>query len=312
MSGRGRGRGRGGGSGPRSISQQYLQNSAQAAGIDVKQVNNMIGGGSNHKIFGDLELHSSGERRLHSHESDFLNDSSIVGGGKSSMSTVDGGEVAVKSEPPGTSSSSLIRDDNAEAANSVKPNSPKTVYLISKSREMHHKFQNSIFYIRGSSNTKDVVRYSDRKCHPTPSSESTKDAVGDILSHCLGGKKRTLGDGGGIFIPEELCGGQKQQKRRIVASSDGGGEESDKKKTNLAELAAKEGGDGNNNGDEQKQPSSNTATGGIIDEDEGEEVIQHQYEDNEDESDGADYVQNYYESEDDNASAGDGDGEPTF
>ena len=311
MSGRGRGRGRGGGSGPRSISQQYLQNSAQAAGIDVKHVNNMIGGGSNHKIFGDLELHSSGERRLHSHESDLLNDGT-VGGGKSSMSTVDGGEVAVKSEPPGTSSSSLIRDDNAEAVNS-KPNSPKTVYLISKSREMHHKFQNSIFYIRGSSNTKDVVRYSDRKRHPTPSSESTNDAVGDILSHCLGGKKRTLGDGGGIFIPEELCGGQKQQKRRIVASSDGGGgEESDKKKTNLAELAAKEGGDGDNNGDEQKQPSSNTATGGIIDEDEGEEVIQHQHEDDEDESDGADYVHNYYESEDDNASAGDGDGEPTF
>ena len=60
--GRGRGRGRGGGSGPRSVSQQYLQSSAQAAGIDVKHVNNMIGGsGSNNhrggKIFGDLELH---------------------------------------------------------------------------------------------------------------------------------------------------------------------------------------------------------------------------------------------------------------
>ena len=56
MSGRGRGRGRGrGGSGPRSISQQYLQNSAQEAGLDIKNVGRGVMGGinGNGQIFPD-------------------------------------------------------------------------------------------------------------------------------------------------------------------------------------------------------------------------------------------------------------------
>ena len=63
---RGRGRGRGGG--PRSVSQQYLQNSANEAGLDIKNVGRSAAVG----IFPDLELHSNGERRLLEHESDLL------------------------------------------------------------------------------------------------------------------------------------------------------------------------------------------------------------------------------------------------
>ena len=157
---------------------------------------------------------------------------------------------------------------------------------------MNHKFQNSVFYIRGSTKeVPDVERYSDRNRPP-----SNIDAS-DVLSHCLGGKKRTRGVGGGVFVPEELCGGQ----RRSIANLHDGGEEGIKKikgGLTIAELAAKEG--GMDNEDDQK-PS------GVGDDDDG--IGDDMPVEDEEDSDGADYTQNYYESDN---SGGGSDGEPTY
>ena len=285
---RGRGRGRGGG--PRSVSQQYLQNSANEAGLDIKNVGRSAAVG----IFPDLELHSNGERRLLEHESDLLKEKR--NGGKSVGYSGSSTEVAATAaaDEDNTSTSLTTTQSTDDTSSSNRPKSPKTIYLISKSREMHHKFQNSVFYIRGSTKeVPDVERYSDRKRPP-----SNIDAS-DVLSHCLGGKKRTRGVGGGVFVPEELCGGQ----RRSIAKDIHDGEEGTTKKIKggltIAELAAKEGGMDNNE-DDQK-PSGAGDDEDVIGDDMPVE--------DEEDSDGADYTQNYYESDN---SGGGSDGEPTY
>ena len=291
---RGRGRGRGGG--PRSVSQQYLQNSANEAGLDIKNVGRsaVIG------IFPDLELHSNGERRLLEHESDLLKEKRNGGGksvgssGSSTEAVANNGEDNTKVKQESNTSTSLTTTQTTDdTSNSNRPKSPKTIYLISKSREMHHKFQNSVFYIRGSKKeVPDVERFSDRKRPP-----SNIDAS-DVLSHCLGGKKRTRGVGGGVFVPEELCGGQ---RRSIANNIHDGGEDGIKKikgGLTIAELAAKEG--GMDNEDDQK-PSGAGDDDDVIGDDMPVE--------DEEDSDGADYTQNYYESDN---SGGGSDGEPTY
>eukprot|EP00985_Skeletonema_marinoi_P013639 scaffold6795_cov110-Skeletonema_marinoi.AAC.1 len=261
MSGRGRGRGRGGGGGPRSASQQYLLSSAQEAGFDVRNLRTSSTG-----MFSDFELHSSGERRLHQHETKVGQQMADVGAVIS---------AGVKQEPGAAAAPS----STVAAASTEQPRSPETIYLISKTRELHHKFQSSVFYVRSAKleTMPDVVRYSDRLRPP-----SNVDA-GAVLSHCLGGRKRTLGDHGGVFVPEELCGGQ----RRVRV------DEADAKKLkgiDLDDLDDKNQKDGDD--DEEK--------------DEDEDGF---HEDDGEESEGADYVANYYDSADE---SGGSDGEPTF
>jgi hypothetical protein len=258
MSGRGRGRGRGGGGGPRSVSQQYLLSSAQEAGFDVRNLRTSSAG-----IFSDFELHSSGERRLHQHET------------KTGQQIADAG-VGIKQEPGLAAAAST-------AASTEQPRSPETIYLISKTRELHHKFQNSAFYVRSATleTMPDVVRYSDRLRPP-----SNVDS-GAVLSHCLGGRKRTIGDHGGVFVPEELCGGQ----RRVRSGSNAN--ETDTKKLKGIDL--------------DELDEKNQKEGG--DEEENDEDEEGFHEDDGEESEGADYVANYYESADESAGS---DGEPTF
>mmetsp|Transcript_15128 Transcript_15128/g.32841 ORF Transcript_15128/g.32841 Transcript_15128/m.32841 type:complete len:278 (-) Transcript_15128:1226-2059(-) len=277
MSGRGRGRGRGRGGGPQSVSQQYLLSSAQEAGIDIRNIRGAVPVG----IFLDFELHSSGERKLHSHESEKLKNGKDGSSGENDEEADAGGSGAkVKSEPGAAAPPSA-------PASKI---SPKAIYLISKSREIHHRFQSSVFYVRPTNEVPDVVRYSDR-LRPPPNIDASA-----VLSHCLGGRKRTRGDGGGAFVPEELCVGQ----RRITADAMGEGGEGNKraKGLNLAELAAKIKSDGGMDNDEQKQ-------GG-----DGEDEGEYNREDDEEESDGADYAMNHYESEGDESKGSDG--EPTF
>ncbi|KAL7503923.1 hypothetical protein ACHAXN_001836 [Cyclotella atomus] len=272
MSGRGRGRGGRGRSGaPASISQQFLLRSAQEAGFDVRNLR-ALNSSANGQIFPDLEWHSSGERRLLQGEAD-----GTLG------AVVDAKGVEVKIEP------GRVGDDEKETSAKNKKEeerSPQQISLISKSREMHHKFQTSTFYVRTiSKEVPDVIRYSDRLA-PPPNIDS-----GAVLSHCLGGRKRTRA---GVFVPEELCGGQ----RRIIA---GGGEckgQSDGKKMkelNLEELAKKI---RNEDGEPEEEEKL---------EGDGEDVF---YEEDGEESDGADYEKNYYESEGDESAGSDG--EPTF
>jgi hypothetical protein len=260
MSGRGRGRGRGGGGGPRSVSQQYLLSSAQEAGFDVRNLRTSSAG-----IFSDFELHSSGERRLHQHET------------KTGQQIVDVGVgIGIKQEP------GLASAASEAVASTEQPRSPETIYLISKTRELHHKFQNSVFYVRSAKleTMPDVARYSDRLRPP-----SNVDS-GAVLSHCLGGRKRTLGDHGGVFVPEELCGGQ----RRVRSGSNAN--ETDAKKLKGIDLDEL---------DEKNQKDG--------DDDEENDEDDEFHEDDGEESEGADYVANYYDSADESAGS---DGEPTF
>lgn len=253
MSGRGRGRGRGR-SAPASISQQFLLRSAQEAGFDVRNLralNSSHGG-----IFPDLEWHSSGERKLLSGEAD-----GTLG------TKVDAKGVEIKTEPGAKSQEEETRP-------------PQQIALVTKSREMHHKFQSSIFYVRTSKEMPDVQRYSDRLA-PPPNIDS-----GAVLSNCLGGRKRTRA---GVFVPEELCGGQRTISG---ARKDSSGKKM--KELNLEELAKKI----RNEGGEPEEEENVEA---------GEDVF---YEEDDEESTGADYEKNYYESEGDESAGSDG--EPTF
>ena len=193
----------------------------------------------------------------------------------------DGGGVQVKREP-GSSAA-----DDTPATAPEKPRTAKTIYLISKSREIHHRFQWSVFYVRSTKEVPDVVQYSDR-LRPLPNIDSSA-----VLSHCLGGEKRTRGDGGGVFVPEELCGGQRTGSAAM-------GEEKSKKAKglNLSALARKIRNDGGMDNDVEQKDSGDE-----------EEEEQNREEDGE-ESDGADYAQNHYESDGDES--GGSDGEPTF
>ena len=262
MSGRGRGRGRGRSSAPASVSQQFLLRSAQEAGFDVRNLralNNNSG-----RIFPDLEWHSSGERRS--------NDKDCDGGGET-------GAAAVKQEPNTTNNNNTDKEP-VESNN----RSPQQIYLISKSRELHHKFQSSIYYVRPPKDIPDVIRYSDPPNPPNIDS-------GAVLSHCLGGRKRTRA---GVFVPEELCGGQRTIVDRELLSR-----KRKLKELNLEELA-------------KKIRTEGDVVGGVNEEEEGggdgdDEVL---LEEEEEESTGADYEKNYYESEGDESAGSDG--EPTF
>ena len=318
MSGRGRGRG-GGRTGSKSASQQFLQSSAKETGVGLRDIST-TGAGETTVIFPDLELHSSGERGLHPHESDNLkisNGGDGGGGATTETAANDGvdleasgdGKQAMKKEegeignpdapPPAQPDGGTSTTSTPTPAVVERPKSPRTIYLISKSREMHHKFQSSAFYIRSKKEgVPDVVRYSDKLRRSPPNI----DGPSAVLSHCLGGRKRTRGEGGGVFVPEELCGGQ----RRIKPTDAGGdGTERDSKKNpkglNLEDLAAKiKSEDGMvDDEDEQKQQGG---------EEEDEDFVR---EEEEEESDhDADYAINYYESDGDESRGSDG--EPTF
>jgi len=201
-----------------------------------------------------------------------------------------GGKVAVKQEE--ASSTSTQQQQQRQQQQQQATRSPKTIYLISKTREIHHHFQNSVFYVRSTKEVPDVVRYSDR-LRPPPSIDA-----GAVLSHCLGGRKRTRC---GVFVPEELVGGQRRIRGWDGSGTGGedgvGGKGGGKKGLNLAELAAKIRKEGGLDVEENEGEGQEDEEGGVY-EDEGEE------------SEGEDYVTNYYESEGEESKGSDG--EPTF
>ncbi|EJK65947.1 hypothetical protein THAOC_13150 [Thalassiosira oceanica] len=273
MSGRGRGRGRGRGAGPKSASQQYLLASASEAGLDVRTLR----GQSTSQIFPDFELHSSGERRLLPHEKEHLYN--LKNNKSTSVVKEEGGNIKVKSED------SADVDEPNPVTSTERPKSPRTIYLISKQREIQHRFHTSAFYVRTGREVPDVERYSDRLKPPPIIDSST------VLSHCLGGQKRTRGPGGGVFVPEELCGGQ---RRGNAAKEDG--QQKKARGLNLAELARKIKRDqGDADDDEEKQ-----------DDDDGADFAE---DSPASESEGEDYVKDYYDSDDESEGSG---GEPTY
>ena len=131
MSGRGRGRGRG--RAPPSGARLLLQRSAKEAGLDDANLRSLQDI-TKPELFPDYEWHSSG-RKGHNLPGDPIVPPS---------STVSENGVTVAVEP-------------------LKPvakpkRSSSTIYLINKSREIHHRFQNSAFFVQPTQEA-DVIRY---------------------------------------------------------------------------------------------------------------------------------------------------------
>ena len=132
MSGRGRGRGRG--RGPPSGARLLLQRSAKEAGLgdNLRSLQDI----TKPQRFPDYEWHSSGRM----------------------------GHLPGKQPPPAPSSGSSVAGVEGKPSGPlltavVKPKrTASAIYLINKSREIHHRFQNSAFYVHPTQEA-DVVRY---------------------------------------------------------------------------------------------------------------------------------------------------------
>lgn len=272
-----------------SASQQYFMTSAAEAGIDIRNMQRAGILSSSEKIFADLELHSSGERGLLPHE---IN---VTGRNDEAMGDDD---VA-----RGTTS----EHDTASAE--------RTTSLISKMRQMHNRMRTSAFYVQTEAEIPDVDRHRSggddgvakmRRLDTSSSSSAYHIDIdawcGGLSMRCLGGMKRTRGEGGGVFVPEELC---VDSRRRAVGGGVAGGSAKRLRALNLAELAAKIRRNGGTMADQHQQGSGVDA-----EDDDGLGEDGDIPEDGE-ESDGVDYAANYYESEGDDMSGG-SDGEPTF
>lgn len=164
-----------------------LQKSAQEAGLDAGNLRNLQDL-TKPKLFPDYEWHSRGT-------------------------------VGHDLEPVDPEGEQVIVTQKAPTA---AKRSPSTVYLINKSREMHHRFQNSPFYVRPTQEV-DVVRFGKR---PRPMEPDI-----NVLEHI--GKTADS-----RFIPEELLE-KKRRAQQLSMKELMNEDELDKPKT-LEELAAQE------------------------------------------------------------------------
>jgi len=215
-------------------------------------------------LFPDIKLHSSGDNRL------------------LRILEQKRAEEAAQAEAAGQP---VILDEKPVQLAGVK-RSAQALFLITKGREIHHRIQNSVFYVRPTKEVPDVIRYSD-STRPPPQVDA-----GAVLSNCLGGRKKTKL---GTYVPEELVIGQRHVTATSLSQNIEAGIQAGKS-VNLSDLEAKE----------RNRKRLGSADAGEADNEDGEEIIEQSGE----EDDGADYVQNYYESE--GEESGGDDGEPTF
>lgn len=234
MSGRGRGRGRGRGA-PPSGARLLLQRSAQEAGLDAGNLRSLQDI-TKPQLFPDFEWHSSGHEGF---------------------------------EPPSTPSAL----PSSQSASSAKRAAASNIYLINKSREIHHRFQDSPFYVRPSQEV-DVVRYNKRP-RPLEPDAHLAEHIGKTADP--------------KYLPEELL------PNKVAAStlkiSELGDDGLPKKAKTLEELAAEE---------QRKKAAGEDA------EEQGELSDTLDLEE-EDEEEVADYTTNYYASDDESDDGGGGD-----
>lgn len=244
MSGRGRGRGRGARA-PPSGARLLLQRSAQEAGLDAGNLRSLQDI-TKPQLFPDFEWHSSG------HEGHDPQQAAAA-------------TATASSSTPATGPQATAASKRAAASN---------VYLINKSRELNHRFQESPFYVRPSQEV-DVVRYNKR---PRPLEPDAH--VADHIGKTADSK----------YLPEELL------PNKVAASALKVGEIGDdglpKKAMTLDELAAEE--------QRKKAAGEDGEEGELSDTQELEE---------EDEEEVADYTTNYYASEDESDGGGGGGGD---
>jgi len=252
MSGRGRGRGRGA---PPSGARLLLQRSAKEAGLDDGNLRSLQDI-TRPELFPDYEWHSSGKKGHIQPGDVVVQPSSTVAAGASTNGGNDGNSMTALAKPK---------------------RSPATIYLINKSREIHHRFQNSAFYVHPTQEA-DVIRHGKERQHQ----QQRADLL--ILKHI--GKTADP-----RYIPSELL-------RDDDLGSVYGQDHSAFKKRSLDDLAAEE------RADRRKRR-----------EDEGEEDGQFndapEAMDEESEED-VDYGTNHYESEGDESAGGGAGDEAVF
>lgn len=236
MSGRGRGRGRGGRA-PPTGARLLLQRSAQEAGLDAGNLRNLQDI-TKPPLFPDFEWHSSG---------------------KQGHDAVVPSSTMPPSQPGATSKRAASQ-----------------IYLINKSREISHRFQESPFYVRPSQEV-DVVRYNKR---PRPLEPDAH--LAEFIGKTADPK----------YLPAELI---KDKVAPHIHAKVGDLDEDGRPKRalTLEELAA----------EELKQRK---ALAGGEEGAEGELSDTHDVED-EDEEEVADYTTNYYASDDESDDGGGGD-----
>jgi hypothetical protein len=251
MSGRGRGRGRAPPSGARLL----LQRSAKEAGLDDGNLRSLQDI-TRPQLFPDYEWHSSGNKGHMLPGDPDIEPSSTVAAGVSALS--------------------------ANSDNDVKPltavaktkRSASTIYLINKSREIHHRFQNSAFYVHPTQEA-DVIRHGKER--------QQQQQRADLLILKQMGKTADP-----HCIPPELL---RDEDLGNIYGHDGGAF----KKRSLDDLAAEE------RADRRKRREND-------EEDEGQFSDAPDAMEEEEEEEDADYGTNHYESDgDESAGVGAGD-----
>ncbi len=246
MSGRGRGRGRG--RAPPSGARLLLQRSAKEAGLDDGNLRSLQDI-TKPQLFPDYEWHSSGRKGHHLP-----------------------GEPIVQ---PALSADGTTTNPLTPVAKPKRNSS--TIYLINKSREIHHRFQNSAFYVHPSQEA-DVIRYGKER--------QQQQQRADLLILKQMGKTADPD-----YIPQELL--RDEDLTHVYGDDDG-----TFRKRSLDDLAAEERADRrrrrDNDGEDDGQYSD---TGDPMDDEDDEDV---------------DYVTNHYESEGEESIGGDGSDEAIF
>jgi len=351
----GRGRGKKKGYTPPSGAQLFLRRSLDECGLSghtIRSVQDI----TRPALFPNIRLHSSGDQRMlvvEQQQQIQKEEEEKVAAAAAAAAAAEGaggGAAAVKSEDittpqtvggdVGHTSPSTSSDPTSSVAATGTPSerttplrtirrSAQTLALIGKSREMHHRIQNSVHYVRPTKDVPDVVRYSESNAHRMNAGAAVASSAGGsvsgggdatavdataVLSACLGGRKRTRL---GLYVPDELACGQRIGARARSASAGGltdamaAGkavsltelEEIERKRARAGSVGGP-GGTGRNRATSAGNPGeAGVGAGG------GDDLVEHAQEE-EEEEEGEDYVMNYYESEGEEGS--DGGAEPTF
>jgi hypothetical protein len=222
-----------------------LQRSAQEAGLDASNLRSLQDI-TKPKLFPDYEWHTNGTM-----------------GHEEEQPTNTAPEAQPSAPPP-----------------PAAKRSPSTVYLINKSREFHHRFQNSPYYVRPTQEI-DVVRFGKRPCPVEPDIR--------VLEHI--GKTADS-----RYVPEELL--ERKRRAQQLSMKELMSEDEPNKFKTLEELA-------------EQELKERRLAAALAEEEDGDISDTVEQEEEEDEGDG-DYAIEHYGSDDESDGGGGGGDEATF
>lgn len=322
MSGRGRGRGR---RAPAQASgaRLQLQKAAEECGFNERNLRNLE---KQPALYPDIELHSSGfpmakmriqmqQERQQELKAQKLKEREKL---MQQQQQQKNGKVKVKEEDKedNNSSSGSDSDDDDEEQTSGKRSkknsalaaiktvklSKTTHLLIQKGREIHHRMQNSSFYVQPTKDVPDVLRYADMVLTNNTTTTTTNDSkknnkkkkcmITSVMRNSLGGRTSTKR---GVYLPEELVIGTKvarKQQLQMVKDEDNGNSDINKRRRmNLGLVDSDDDDDDMNFMDPTQGGDRNN-----IGDDDGSEG-EFEFEE-EQEGEVQDYVVNHYDSDD--------------